>query len=197
MLLVGSGQDRLLPSLSEQTRLQRLLPNAQRLILPDSGHTALLEVRPLHLLHCIVTNAVDRSSSTKWVAIQHACTANAVLWLCHFVPHMSSVDYCCMLWREFHTVKSKCVRVDKENAKEAHKILCCAVLRRAVLHCAVLCVWPLPLQHVLLRLAHVLISAAPHPVTHLSKPFSTLQPPSNHSCCEVTSCKNLHASMQT
>lgn len=46
MLLVGSGQDRLLPSLTEQTRLQRLLPNAQRLVLPDSGHTALLEVLP-------------------------------------------------------------------------------------------------------------------------------------------------------
>ena len=44
VLLVGSGQDRLLPSLTEQTRLQRLLPNANRLVLPDSGHTALLEV---------------------------------------------------------------------------------------------------------------------------------------------------------
>ncbi|DBB07863.1 TPA: hypothetical protein ACH3X3_009263 [Trebouxia sp. C0006] len=43
VLLVGSGEDRLLPSLTEQTRLQRLLPNAQRLVLPDSGHTALLE----------------------------------------------------------------------------------------------------------------------------------------------------------
>lgn len=47
MLLVGSGEDRLLPSLTEQTRLQGLLPNAQRLVLPESGHTALLEVAPL------------------------------------------------------------------------------------------------------------------------------------------------------
>ncbi|KAA6424328.1 MAG: alpha beta hydrolase [Trebouxia sp. A1-2] len=46
VLLVGSGEDRLLPSLTEQTRLQRLLPNAQRLVLPESGHTALLEVSP-------------------------------------------------------------------------------------------------------------------------------------------------------
>jgi len=46
VLLVGSGEDRLLPSLTEQTRLQRLLPNAHRLVLPDSGHTALLEVSP-------------------------------------------------------------------------------------------------------------------------------------------------------
>lgn len=44
VLLIGSGQDRLLPSLTEQTRLQGLLPNAQRLVLPESGHTALLEV---------------------------------------------------------------------------------------------------------------------------------------------------------
>ena len=44
VLLVGSGRDRLLPSLTEQARLQRLLPNAQRLVLPESGHTALLEV---------------------------------------------------------------------------------------------------------------------------------------------------------
>lgn len=79
VLLVGSGQDRLLPSLTEQTRLQRLLPNAQRLVLPDSGHTALLEVIPLHLFHCIV--ATDRSSSTMWVATQHACIANLVLML--------------------------------------------------------------------------------------------------------------------
>ena len=49
VLLVGSGQDRLLPSLTEQTRLQRLLPNARRLVLPDSGHTALLEVHPRQL----------------------------------------------------------------------------------------------------------------------------------------------------
>ena len=49
MLLVGSGEDRLLPSLTEQTRLQRLLPNAQRLVLPESGHTALLEVSPASL----------------------------------------------------------------------------------------------------------------------------------------------------
>ena len=49
MLLVGSGQDRLLPSLTEQTRLQRLLPNANRIVLPDSGHTALLEVSTLLL----------------------------------------------------------------------------------------------------------------------------------------------------
>ena len=49
MLLVGSGRDRLLPSMTEQSRLQRLLPNSQRLLLPESGHTALLEVPNLLL----------------------------------------------------------------------------------------------------------------------------------------------------
>ena len=43
-LLVASAGDRLLPSLTESARLQRLIPGAQRLVLPDSGHTALLEV---------------------------------------------------------------------------------------------------------------------------------------------------------
>ena len=65
VLLVGSGQDRLLPSLSEQTRLQRLLPNAQRLVLPDSGHTALLEVTPLPVLHCTIATACS------WQAQEH------------------------------------------------------------------------------------------------------------------------------
>ena len=78
VLLVGSGQDRLLPSLSEQTRLQRLLPNAQRLVLPDSGHTALLEAIPLHLLHCIVAvcllaaGQLKEVSSTCCIIILHA-----------------------------------------------------------------------------------------------------------------------------
>ena len=44
-LLIASGEDRLLPSLTEAVRLQSLLPSAQRVVLPDSGHTALLEVR--------------------------------------------------------------------------------------------------------------------------------------------------------
>ena len=42
-LIVASAADRLLPSLEESGRLVRAIPSAQRVILPNSGHTALLE----------------------------------------------------------------------------------------------------------------------------------------------------------
>lgn len=42
-LLVASAADRLLPSMAEAARLQGVLPDARRVTLPDSGHTALLE----------------------------------------------------------------------------------------------------------------------------------------------------------
>jgi hypothetical protein len=42
-LVISSAKDRMLPSLLEGSRLQQLMPNAKRLILPDSGHAALLE----------------------------------------------------------------------------------------------------------------------------------------------------------
>lgn len=44
-LLVASARDALIPSLFEAGRLSRVLPNASRLVLPDSGHAALLERR--------------------------------------------------------------------------------------------------------------------------------------------------------
>jgi len=44
-LLVASARDALLPSVSEAGRLSRILPNSSRLLLPDSGHAALLEAR--------------------------------------------------------------------------------------------------------------------------------------------------------
>ena len=40
---MASAADRLLPSLEESGRLVRIIPNARRVILPNSGHTALLE----------------------------------------------------------------------------------------------------------------------------------------------------------
>jgi pimeloyl-ACP methyl ester carboxylesterase len=43
ILLIGSGSDRLLPSVSEITRLAGILPNTQTFILPYSGHACLLE----------------------------------------------------------------------------------------------------------------------------------------------------------
>lgn len=51
-LIVASGGDRLLPSVTEAQRLQRLLPQAQVHILPDSGHACLLE-EDIHLLHLL------------------------------------------------------------------------------------------------------------------------------------------------
>lgn len=42
-LLIASAADRLLPSMTEAARLAALLPDARRVTLPDSGHTALLE----------------------------------------------------------------------------------------------------------------------------------------------------------
>eukprot|EP00850_Spirogloea_muscicola_P017443 SM000150S01702 [mRNA] locus=s150:170806:176778:+ [translate_table: standard] len=42
-LLIASCKDRVLPSMAEGARLQRLLGSARRYLLPESGHTALLE----------------------------------------------------------------------------------------------------------------------------------------------------------
>jgi pimeloyl-ACP methyl ester carboxylesterase len=43
VLLIGSGSDRLLPSVSEIARLADILPNTQSFILQKSGHACLLE----------------------------------------------------------------------------------------------------------------------------------------------------------
>ncbi|KAG2493697.1 hypothetical protein HYH03_008211 [Edaphochlamys debaryana] len=43
VLLVASARDRLLPSILEGGRLERLLPRTRRILLPDSGHAAMLE----------------------------------------------------------------------------------------------------------------------------------------------------------
>jgi pimeloyl-ACP methyl ester carboxylesterase len=40
---VASAADRLLPSLEESRRLVSAIPDARRVVLPTSGHTALLE----------------------------------------------------------------------------------------------------------------------------------------------------------
>jgi pimeloyl-ACP methyl ester carboxylesterase len=42
-LILASGADRLLPSVAEANRLVRNLPNAQKVMLPESGHACLLE----------------------------------------------------------------------------------------------------------------------------------------------------------
>ena len=42
-LIIASGRDLILPSISEAQYLSHLLPQAQTVILPDSGHACLLE----------------------------------------------------------------------------------------------------------------------------------------------------------
>jgi pimeloyl-ACP methyl ester carboxylesterase len=42
-LIIAGGQDKLLPSVSEAQRLVKLLPMAQMMVLPESGHACLLE----------------------------------------------------------------------------------------------------------------------------------------------------------
>ena len=43
VLVIASGADRLLPSVLEARFLTQTLPNAQMVVLPDSGHACLLE----------------------------------------------------------------------------------------------------------------------------------------------------------
>ncbi|MDJ0897500.1 MAG: alpha/beta hydrolase [Xenococcus sp. MO_188.B8] len=43
VLIIASAADRLLPSVTEANRLARYLPNAMKILLPESGHACLLE----------------------------------------------------------------------------------------------------------------------------------------------------------
>jgi pimeloyl-ACP methyl ester carboxylesterase len=43
VLMLASGADRLLPSVEEVHKLEKLLPNSQMVVLPQSGHACLLE----------------------------------------------------------------------------------------------------------------------------------------------------------
>jgi len=43
VLVIASALDRLLPSITEARRLVKILPNAQMVVLPYSGHACLLE----------------------------------------------------------------------------------------------------------------------------------------------------------
>ena len=42
-LVIASGHDSILSSLEESQRLTQYIPNAKRVVLPESGHTCLLE----------------------------------------------------------------------------------------------------------------------------------------------------------
>jgi pimeloyl-ACP methyl ester carboxylesterase len=43
VLILAAGSDRILPSVKEAEQLANYLPNSQVVVLPDSGHTCLLE----------------------------------------------------------------------------------------------------------------------------------------------------------
>lgn len=55
VLLIGGAADRLLPSVQEVERLVELLPNAKMVVLPNSGHTCLLET-DINLFEIIKTH---------------------------------------------------------------------------------------------------------------------------------------------
>jgi len=64
VLLIASSADRLLPSVAEVKRLARILPNAQVVTLPHSGHACLVEV-DIQLLKILQTHDRELMSNAK------------------------------------------------------------------------------------------------------------------------------------
>lgn len=64
VLLIASKADRLLPSVAEVKRLARILPNAQVVTLPHSGHACLVEV-DIQLLKILQTHERELTSNAK------------------------------------------------------------------------------------------------------------------------------------
>lgn len=64
VLLIASKGDRLLPSVAEVKRLARILPNAQVVTLPHSGHACLVEV-DIQLLEILQTHDQELMSNAK------------------------------------------------------------------------------------------------------------------------------------
>jgi pimeloyl-ACP methyl ester carboxylesterase len=61
VLVIAGAADKLLPSVMEAERLVNLLPNAKMVILPNSGHTCLLET-DVHLFDILKNqNFLDNS----------------------------------------------------------------------------------------------------------------------------------------
>ncbi|BBN06382.1 hypothetical protein MPTK1_3g20640 [Marchantia polymorpha subsp. ruderalis] len=63
-LLLTSAKDRILSSLTEGARLQRVLPNAKRVVLPESGHTALIE-DSINLAEVMLANGFTHPRRSK------------------------------------------------------------------------------------------------------------------------------------
>lgn len=68
-LVIAGGSDRLLPSVAEAQRLVRNLPNAEMVVLPDSGHACLLE-KDVNLYEIMRSRqflpSQNSSSATTW-----------------------------------------------------------------------------------------------------------------------------------
>jgi pimeloyl-ACP methyl ester carboxylesterase len=64
VLVIASGLDRLLPSMTEARRLVKILPNAQMVVLPYSGHACLLEADIKLYQIMQAENFLDRSAQT-------------------------------------------------------------------------------------------------------------------------------------
>jgi pimeloyl-ACP methyl ester carboxylesterase len=69
-LIVAGAQDKLLPSISEAQRLVQLLPSAQMVVLPQSGHACLLEQQVdlskiLHRQHFLCPEDVPDSQNQR------------------------------------------------------------------------------------------------------------------------------------
>lgn len=64
VLVISSALDRLLPSMTEAKRLVKILPNAQMVVLPYSGHACLLEadIKLYEIMEA--KNFLDRSAQT-------------------------------------------------------------------------------------------------------------------------------------
>lgn len=63
-LLIASGRDSVLPSISEAERLYQLLPQAKKYILPDSGHACLIEA-DVHLYDILQSAAFLPGSQSQ------------------------------------------------------------------------------------------------------------------------------------
>ncbi|KAL3693711.1 hypothetical protein R1sor_007362 [Riccia sorocarpa] len=63
-LLIASAKDRILSSMTEGARLQRVLSNAKRVVLPESGHTALYEDN-VNVADIMSSNGFDHPRRTK------------------------------------------------------------------------------------------------------------------------------------
>jgi len=68
VLVIASALDRLLPSITEARRLVKILPNAQMVVLPYSGHACLLaDIKLYEIMQA--ENFLDRSKEGSGIGV--------------------------------------------------------------------------------------------------------------------------------